>query len=215
MSRIRSLHPGFFTDERLVETSVEARLLCLGLGVEADDKGIFEWKPVTLKMRLFPADNIDVVARLTELVEAGVIMMYEIDGRKYGAIRKFRKHQRPKTPNSIHPITPEVGNYVGLTPTISEIGGDEPETFPPNGEMSTQMEDVGGREGGRGEKPNGFLARDARKKPKGWVSPKTPMDAANNIIRRIRDNEQQRTGAGDVGTDGAVLQLPPVRRSGA
>jgi hypothetical protein len=50
MSRIRSLHPGFFTDERLVTTSLEARLLFLGLGIEADDKGIFEWKPVTLKM---------------------------------------------------------------------------------------------------------------------------------------------------------------------
>ncbi|WP_155936685.1 hypothetical protein [Mesorhizobium ciceri] len=194
---------------------MEARLLCLGLGVEADDKGIFEWKPVTLKMRLFPADNIDIALRLAELVEAGVIMMYEIGGRKYGAIRKFRKHQRPKTPNNIHPITPEVGNYVGLESAISETGSDEPDPFPPNGEKSPQMEDVGWREGGRGEKPNGFSARETRKKPKGWVSPKTPMDAANNIIRRIRDNEQQRIGAGNDGADGALLQLPAVGRSGA
>ncbi|WP_192258629.1 hypothetical protein [Mesorhizobium caraganae] len=164
MSRIRSLHPGFFTDEQLVETSFEARLLCLGLGVEADDKGIFEWKPTTLKMRLFPVDNINVAELLAELVEAGAIMQYEINGRKYGAIRKFRKHQRPKTPNDIHPITPEVRNYVWLEPPVSEMNGDEADPFPPKGEKSPQMEEGGGR---RGEKPKGFSRRASAQK-KSW-----------------------------------------------
>lgn len=213
MSRIRSLHPGFFTDERLVGTSVEARLLCLGLGVEADDKGIFEWKPVTLKMRIFPADNIDIAARLAELADAGIIMMYEIDGRKYGAIRKFRKHQRPKTPNDIHPITPEIGNYVGITPTISVTVDNEPDPFPPKGENPPQMEDVGGKEGGRGEKPSGFSAREARKNPRGWVEKKTAFDALNNVHDRIDRNElQQRNEAGIDGVGGTVLQLSSASR---
>ena len=68
MARIRSVHPGFFTDEDLVGTSLPARLLFIGLGIEADDKGIFEWKPITIKMRIFPADNVDVEALLSELV---------------------------------------------------------------------------------------------------------------------------------------------------
>ena len=32
MSRIRSVHPGFFKDERLVSTSMAARMLFIGLG---------------------------------------------------------------------------------------------------------------------------------------------------------------------------------------
>lgn len=145
MSRIRSIHPGFFTDERLVSVSPEARLLFLGIGVEADDKGIFEWKPVTLKMRLFPADNFNVAALLCDLEREGVILSYEMEGRKYGAIRNFRKHQRPKTPNDIHPITPDIGNYVGLTSADSEKPAADVRPFPQKGEKAIQMEDGGGK----------------------------------------------------------------------
>ena len=138
MSRIRSIHPGFFTDEDLVQVSRDARLLLLGLWVEADDKGTFEWKITTLKMRLFPADTLDIDTLLAELVSIDAIANYEVGGRKYGAIRNFRKFQRPKAPNDIHPMPDDFRNYVRLPPAISE-------PFPPNGEIAPQMEDGGGR----------------------------------------------------------------------
>lgn len=148
MSRIRSIHPGFFTDEDLVSVSMAARMLFLGLGVEADDKGIFEWKPLTIKMRVFPADNIDVPALMDELAQAGAILRYEIGGKSYGAIRNFRKFQKPKTPNDIHPATAEILAFVGL---VSEMNDAQPASFPPKGETvlpkaekSFQMEDGGG-----------------------------------------------------------------------
>ncbi|MCF1744750.1 hypothetical protein [Paradevosia shaoguanensis] len=142
MSRIRSIHPGFFTDEDLVQVSIEARLLFLGLGVEADDKGIFEWKLTTIKMRLFPADNVDIDTLLAELVSIDAVSGYEIDGRKYGAIRNFRKFQRPKKPNDIHPMPPEFGTYVGIGGAGSEP---VPHQFPTSSEITPQMEDGGGR----------------------------------------------------------------------
>lgn len=148
MARIRSVHPGFFTDEDLVQVSMAARLLFIGIGVEADDKGAFEWKPLTLKMRIFPADSIEIEPLLSELEGANAIASYEINGRKYGAIRNFRKFQRPKTPNDIHPIPDDFRKYVGLTQSISE-------PFPQKGEKSPQMEDGGGRmkgKDGRGKK---------------------------------------------------------------
>ncbi|MHA6690572.1 hypothetical protein [Devosia sp. A449] len=138
MSRIRSIHPGFFTDEDLVQVSLPARLLFLGLGVEADDKGAFEWKPTTIKMRLFPADHLDIDTLLTELVSIDAVAAYEVDGRKFGAIRNFRKFQRPKSPNDIHPMPDDFRSYVALPASISE-------PFPPGGEKSPQMEDGGGR----------------------------------------------------------------------
>jgi hypothetical protein len=213
MARIRSLHPGFFTDERLVATSIEARMLFLGLGVEADDKGIFEWKPVTLKMRLFPADNIDVNEHLGELVEAGVICAYEMDGRKLGAIRNFRRHQRPKTPNDVHPITPEIGKYVGLSQPVSETQPPEQPPFPPKGEKPPQMEDGGGK-GRMNEKPTGFSGAGAPKKPPGrWVTPKNATDHAREIMQEIDDNERRRIEEGD-STPGETLRLLPAVRTG-
>ncbi|MBT1154345.1 hypothetical protein J1C56_01940 [Aminobacter anthyllidis] len=160
MSRIRSLHPGFFTDERMVTASFPARLVFLGLGVESDDKGIFEWKPITLKMRLFPADNIDVASMLSELEAVDAIRCYEVDGRKYGAIRNFRKYQRPKTPNDIHPITPEIRTYVLLPEVTSEKPQAEVTPFPQKGEKSPQMEEGRGREGKSGD----FLKRASAQK---------------------------------------------------
>jgi len=158
MARIRSIHPGFFTDEELVCVSMAARLLFLGLGVEADDKGVFEWKPLTIKMKIFPADNLDVDGLLSELIHASAVRRYEVDGRSFGAIRNFRKFQRPKTPNDIHPATPEIRNYVGLEVSVSE-------TLPQSGgklsEIAPQMEDGGDKmeevkeekkEGGRGKR---------------------------------------------------------------
>lgn len=144
MARIRSIHPGFFTDEELVTVSMGARLLFLGLGIEADDKGVFEWKPLTIKMKVFPADNVDIDTMLSELEHANAIRQYESGGRSYGAIRNFRKHQRPKTPNDIHPAPDDIRNYVGLASPISE-------TFPQNGENAPQMEDGGCRMKGKEE----------------------------------------------------------------
>lgn len=157
MSRIRSVHPGFFTDENLVACGAYARLLFIGLGVEADDKGIFEWKPLTIKMRIFPADHVMVEDLLAELVNAGAVKQYEINDRKYGAIRNFRRFQKPKTPNDIHPATPEILAFVGLISETEEVkqGAFPPkgETIPPKGEKSPQMEDGGWREG-EGKKDN-------------------------------------------------------------
>ncbi|HEX7852076.1 MAG TPA: hypothetical protein VF503_00085 [Sphingobium sp.] len=174
MARIRSIHPGFFTDEELVCVSMAARLLFLGLGVEADDKGVFEWKPLTIKMKIFPADNLDVDTVLAELEHANAIRKYEIDGRRYGAIRNFRKFQRPKTPNDIHPSTAEIRNYVGLPDPISE-------PFPPKGEKSPQMEDGGDKmeDGGEKKKEGGGRAKRA---------PAEPYAFEGSIIRLNREH---------------------------
>lgn len=162
MSRIRSIHPGFFTDEDLVGVSMAARLLFLGLGVEADDKGAFEWKPLTLKMRLFPVDNVDIAELLAELVAVNAIRPYEIDGRKYGAIRNFRRHQKPKTPNDIHPMADDFRNYVGLGGAKAEKAAVNEEQFPPKGEKPPQMEDGGEEEDGDLGEANASLVGEPR-----------------------------------------------------
>jgi len=102
MGRIRSIHPGLFTDEAFVSLSPSARLLLIGIWGEADDAGVFEWKPVTLKMRLFPADNVDVLALLGELESVNCVQKFEHEGRHFGAVRNFGKYQKPKHPSYRH-----------------------------------------------------------------------------------------------------------------
>ena len=140
MARIRSIHPGLFTDEAFVSISADAQVFLMGLWTEADDQGLFEWKPVTLRMRLRPTKDGSVDGLLEELRAANFIQGYELGGRQYGAVRNFRKYQRPKKPNSVHPITEEIRTYVGLSNASSEL--------------SPQREDGGDKmeeEGGGGE----------------------------------------------------------------
>lgn len=149
MARIRSIHPGLFTDEAFVSLSADAQIFLLGLWTEADDQGMFEWKPLTLRMRLRPTKDGSVDGLLEEIVTALCIRRFEIGGRSYGAIRNFRKFQRPKKPNAIHPMTTEVGTYVALTTVSTELDEVEADEVIPvdhlSGEKFPQMEDGGGR----------------------------------------------------------------------
>ncbi len=165
MARIRSVHPGLFTDEAFVTCSPMARLFVIGLWTEADDQGVFEWKPLTLKMRLLPGDNVDAAELLAEIETNGIARRFEVDGKSYGAIRNFQKYQRPKKPNKVHPLPPEYRTFVGSTEASSEP---VPHQFPTSGEKSPQMEDGGGRM--KEKNPPTPLARGARL-PDDWTLP--------------------------------------------
>lgn len=136
MARIRSIHPGLFTDEAFMSASAHARLLIIGIWTEAWDDGVFEWKPLTLKAKLFPVDNVDMVGLLDELVSLDFVKPFET-GKRYGAIRNFQKYQRPKKPNSSGVLPESLASYVGQVPN----------QFPTSSEKSPQMEDGGWREG--------------------------------------------------------------------
>lgn len=113
MARIRSIHPGIFTDEAFMEASMAARIMVVGLWCEAWDDGVFEWKPAVLKARLFPVDNLDTKQLLSELEALNIIHAYSYLGKSYGVIRNFQKFQRPKKPNSSGALPVELEEYVG------------------------------------------------------------------------------------------------------
>jgi hypothetical protein len=147
MSRIRSIHPGIWTDEEFMGLSAYARLLLIGLWTEAWDDGVFEWKPLTLKARIFPVDPVDVAALLAELLDAGVIARIESGQKQPGVIKNFQKYQRPKKPNSSGLMLDEWLDYVGAkaVPDASDEESSEPvpNQFPTGGGKSPQMEDGG------------------------------------------------------------------------
>ena len=146
MARIRSIHPGLFTDEAFMTLSDAARITLIGLWVEADDQGVFEWKPLTLKARIRPVNTDDMATLLEEIASVDMCCVRDVDGKRYGYLRNFRKFQRPQKPNAIHPLPDEMATYVGLVRDHS---------ITDNGK-SPQMEDEGGRmEDEGGTEPNG------------------------------------------------------------
>jgi hypothetical protein len=114
MPRIRSVHPELFTDEAFVQLSMPARLLCIGLWTQADDRGVFEWKPIKLKMALFSNDSVNVLELMEELLAQRCIMKFEDSGKEYGVVRNFCVYQRPKMPSYRHPFPQRCASFTGF-----------------------------------------------------------------------------------------------------
>jgi hypothetical protein len=117
MARIRSVHPGLWTDEDFVALTPFARLLYIALWNECDDHGVFDHNPRKLKIRLLPMDAVDVDALLDELDTFGMITRFSCNERDYGAVRNFRRYQRPESPKHWHPFPAEIDAWVGSRET--------------------------------------------------------------------------------------------------
>jgi hypothetical protein len=177
MARIRSIHPGLFTDEAFMSLSLLARVVLPGLWTECDDQGVFPWKPQTLKARLLPGDNADMAAVLAELEAADLICAFTHGGKPFGAVRNFRKYQRPKKPSCVHALPAELRAYVGLA---AEISPPLPHLFPTEGEMPPQ------REEGEEEEENTHSARDVDERAfeEFWKAFDPPRNARKPDARR-------------------------------
>lgn len=99
MARIRTIKPEFFRHEGLQDLEAENPGACVmlvfaGLWGHCDKAGRFEWKPRTLKLDILPFIEFDMGKTLALLCVGGFVRKYEIDGKQYGEIRSFEKHQR-------------------------------------------------------------------------------------------------------------------------
>lgn len=150
MSRIRSIHPGLHTDEAFVSLSMAARVLLPGIWTECDDHGVFEWKPITLKMKIFPADNVDVQALLDELLTSDHVKKFTIDGKSFGVVRNFSKWQRPKNPSYRFILPEEYREYSGLKAAPPPA---LPEPSPSPTEKCPQREEEGDKREKKEDRP--------------------------------------------------------------
>ena len=91
MAKIRGVKPDYWTDEDIVDLSMPARLLFIGLWTHACDNGHLQDKSKQIKMRVMPGDDVNVAELLRELESAGRICRN--DG--WITVPNFAKHQRP------------------------------------------------------------------------------------------------------------------------
>ena len=99
MSRIRTIKPEFFRHSGL-QSLEEAHqrqypmLVFAGLLTLCDKNGTFLWQPPHIKLDVLPFIPFDMQATLETLVSSGMVIKFTADGREYGHISTFQKHQR-------------------------------------------------------------------------------------------------------------------------
>ena len=93
--RSRNIKAGFYKSDQLLECSLPARYMFPGLWMMADREGRLEYRPKKIKVEIYPDDDFDIEALLAELSTNGLIVIYEVDEKKYIWIPKFLEHQNP------------------------------------------------------------------------------------------------------------------------
>jgi len=101
-----------------------SRLFYASLWCESDREGRLKWDVRTLKIRYFPADNCDINAMAEELISAGLIEIYEVDGKQYAQIPTFLDHQiiNNREAESSLPPKPEQKNNAPSTRESGDQG---------------------------------------------------------------------------------------------
>lgn len=227
MARIRSIHPGLFTDEAFVSCSPLARLLALGLWTESDDHGVFEWKPVTMKMRLLGADATAVEPLLTELMANNLVAKEEWGGKIYGLVRNFCIYQRPKAPTYRFELPRSFRTYVGLNKDGTRPNAHAsptnapniPNRFPIPTETHAQMED--GEESSRREEESNHIDKPVvvvvTREPEKPASTTTTTKAIDEVLVKANPlgtalpddwtpNDHDQAVAASFGMAGAVVE---------
>lgn len=174
MARIRSIKPGFWTDEKLTQLSRDARLTFLGLiSAMADDAGRCKGDTRLVKAAVWPLDDdidtADIRAHLEQLADTGRIVIYWHDRAEYIQIVNWKRHQRIDKPRpSEHPEPPiQQGSLLEdsktplrIVPDVSALDTDTERDMEGNGKGS-------GAEGPSAAPPAAVLA--ALQLPKGCI----------------------------------------------
>src|SRR3990172_9445660 len=122
MAGMRIIKPMFFTDEEIAELPPLTRILFVGLWCHADRQGRLEDRPKRIKTEILPYDSHNVDAALTALHDAGFIIRFAVDAKKYIQINNFEKHQHchvKEVPSTI-PAPCQTGANPSLTVTEQE-----------------------------------------------------------------------------------------------
>lgn len=105
--------------EAVLSLPVEARWLFVIIMLSADDIGLFEATEFKLARR---ADvNRDLAAKLMQmLADSDLVRLYEVDGKRYGFVPKFRQRVQIKTTR--HPLPPRA-IYADDSDALNKING--------------------------------------------------------------------------------------------
>ena len=202
MARIRNVKPELWTDEKFVALSAMARLLFIGLWNFADREGRMIYSPKRIKMQIFPADVVEVEHLADELVNLGMVTIYEASNARILQVTNFKKHQHvnPKELPSLLPskaavptnASREAENIPAPVQNIPEHSGTIP--APAGiGSGSGSGKEVGGKE-----------------RPPSPASPELPDPIHQFVSSRVCEE----LGIGHVWTRRAIADVAKINLSG-
>ena len=144
MARNRTISPDFWTWEAVIDCTLMTRLLFIGLWTFADDFGVQRLRPRTIRMQVFPGDEISneqVRAMIDELALRGLVRIYEVEGLEYvevvdwSQLQRVGKRARRRYP-PVAPPVPGVSEPVERPlPTMANHSNGDPSPFGEAGEQ--------------------------------------------------------------------------------
>ena len=127
MARKRLIAPQFFTHAGLFRAEQQSGLPCrlafAGLWTVADRRGLFEWKPLELKLAVLPYDNADMADTMSALCRHGFLKVFEHPdhpGRLFCAITSFGRWQTFNLREKANLYIPQPLSEQHLTDTVPE-----------------------------------------------------------------------------------------------
>jgi len=197
--KIRSIKPDFWKSETVAGLPFEARLFFIGLWNLADDYGRFRAHPKIVRGELLPFDDDAPVDRwLEQIADAGLIVLYEVDGTRYGWVRGFSEHQKidrraasrlpePSPQHLVghadHEPTPadDPADPAGNVAEPADSPGDPAEVRALDTETEMEMEVVPARGAGRAETAREPRRRDASEGTTRAAAPPRPPDVPESV----------------------------------
>lgn len=123
----RIIREGVTTSEPLSAVSFEAECLFFRLLVVADDFGAFDGRTVIVRAKTMPLRDVSVAQTeswLRELAEQGLVVRYEVGGKPFLAIPKFK--QRTRAGSAKYPLPDDWqtsdGQLTGNGPSSARLG---------------------------------------------------------------------------------------------
>ena len=116
MARIRCIKPDFWKDHSLATSlSRDARLLYIGMWNFSDDHGVIEGPSERVKAEIFPYESVNIRKLLSELIQSGRLIEYQVGSSTYFYLPKLSKHQkldRSRASNLPMPSDEIIGNHL-------------------------------------------------------------------------------------------------------
>ncbi len=145
--RIRTVKPDCWADEDIGDLSRDVRLLFIVLITFCDDDGRFRDIPAQIIGHGYPDDEDITPAMvrgwLDELEAAGLVVRYEVAGKRYVTLPNWHRHQKINryTPSSLPPCPPRPGLVVVPRKLRTTSGGAHddltPNASPTHAELTT------------------------------------------------------------------------------
>lgn len=115
MARIRTIKPEFNSSESVARMSESAQLFMLKLLPEMDDHGRIAWYPKKIAGNLYPhredIGSAEIEQLASELEREGILLIYEIDGKRYACFPKWTDHQKVDRPGkTLNPPPEKIDN---------------------------------------------------------------------------------------------------------